>query len=94
MEPPAALPPPIIDAEVIVNALELISDADPTGVRPDPPELGIQEARAHAMAPLLDAELERVDRQHTRLEQLSRKLFDAVKLYHETMATQTAFHAG
>lgn len=37
------------------------------------------------MAPLIDAELERVDRKHAQLTQLSKELVDAINLYHTLM---------
>lgn len=37
------------------------------------------------MGPLIDMELERVDRKHARLTQLSADLVDALNLYHTLM---------
>lgn len=37
------------------------------------------------MAPLIDTELERVDRKHAQLTQLSKELVDAINLYHTLM---------
>lgn len=37
------------------------------------------------MGPLIDAELERVDRKHAQLTQLSTNLVDALSLYHSLM---------
>lgn len=37
------------------------------------------------MGPLIDAELERVDRKHAQLTQLSTDLVDALGLYHTLM---------
>ena len=35
------------------------------------------------MGPLIDAELERVDRRHAQLTRLSTELVDALNLYHQ-----------
>lgn len=39
----------------------------------------------NAMGPLIDAELEKVDRKHAQLTQLSSNLVDALNLYHTLM---------
>lgn len=39
----------------------------------------------NAMGPLIDAELERVDRKHAQLTQLSSSLVEALNLYHTLM---------
>lgn len=41
------------------------------------------------MGPLIDAELERVDRKHAQLTQLSTDLVDALSLYHSLMREPT-----
>ena len=43
------------------------------------------EAQVNLMGPLIDAELERVDRKHAQLTQLSSDLVDAINLYHTLM---------
>ena len=40
------------------------------------------------MGPLIDAELEKVDRKHAQLTQLSSNLVDALNLYHSLMREQ------
>ena len=47
--------------------------------------------QVNAMGPLIDAELERVDRKHAQLTQLSSSLVDALNLYHTLM--REPFHA-
>lgn len=43
------------------------------------------EAQVNLMLPLIDTELERVDRKHAQLTQLSKDLVDANNLYHSLM---------
>lgn len=45
----------------------------------------ILEAQVNQMLPLIDTELERVDRNHARLTQLSGNLVDAINMYHTLM---------
>lgn len=39
------------------------------------------------MGPMIDAELERVDRRHAQLTRLSTELVDALNLYHQVSLT-------
>lgn len=43
------------------------------------------EDQVNQMLPLIDAELERVDRNHAKLTQLSSNLVDAINMYHTLM---------
>lgn len=43
------------------------------------------EAQVNQMLPLIDSELERVDRNHAKLTQLSGSLVDAINMYHTLM---------
>lgn len=43
----------------------------------------------NAMGPLIDTELEKIDRKHAQLTQLSSNLVDALNLYHSLMREQT-----
>lgn len=45
----------------------------------------ILEAQVNQMLPLIDSELERVDRQHAKLTQLSTGLVEAINMYHTLM---------
>jgi signal transducing adaptor molecule len=77
---------PRIDEEKIDNALVMIQNADPTGeVGSDPPELSALEDQCRSMAPLIDQELEKIDRQHGRLTELNGRLVEALQLYHSLM---------
>lgn len=46
------------------------------------------ETRVNQMQPLIDTELERVDRKHAQLTQLSSDLVEAINLYHTLMREQ------
>ncbi|CAG4969478.1 unnamed protein product [Parnassius apollo] len=75
-----------IDEACMDAALALLHEADPTaGAGENEVALARLEARVHAMGPLVDAALERADRRHARLTQLSADLVDALNLYHSLM---------
>merc|ERR1719187_2519847 len=63
----------------------MLHDADPTNGDADPPSLPRLEDQVGAMGPLIDQELERVDRRHAQLTRLSHELVDALSLYHSLM---------
>lgn len=67
-----------------VNSLE--RDFNSTVSPPqDTEEMFILEAQVNQMQPLIDSELERVDRHHAKLTQLSSNLVDAINMYHMLM---------
>ncbi|XP_053607460.1 signal transducing adapter molecule 1 [Plodia interpunctella] len=74
-----------VDEAAMDAALALLHEADPEAAADDSAELARLEARVHQMGPLVDAALERADRRHARLTQLSAELVDALNLYHELM---------
>lgn len=74
-----------VDEEKIDSLLHVLHEADPTGERPDPPQLAILEEQVNAMAPTIDAELEQIDRKHAQLARISTDLVDALGLYHQLM---------
>jgi len=76
---------PEISEEKIDNVLQLLHEADPTQPESDAPELPAQEDQVYKMGPLIDAELEAVDRRHAQLTRLSTELVDALNLYHQLM---------
>lgn len=78
-------PPASIDEATMDAALALLHEADPRAAAADESALARLEARAHAMGALVDAALERADRRHARLTQLSAELVDALNLYHSLM---------
>ncbi|KAK4316073.1 hypothetical protein Pmani_012717 [Petrolisthes manimaculis] len=74
-----------VDEAKIDRLLHVLHEADPTGERPDPPELATLEEQVNAMAPTIDADLELIDRQHAQLARISTGLVDALALYHQLM---------
>jgi len=74
-----------IDQTKIDQLLAMLHDADPTTGEADPPDLPRLEEQVGSMGPLIDAELERVDRRHAQLTRLSHELVDALSLYHTLM---------
>nr|XP_049708091.1 signal transducing adapter molecule 1 [Helicoverpa armigera] len=88
-EAPAAAaeePAPLrIDEATMDAALALLHEADPRAAGAEEAALARLEAAAHGMGALVDAALERADRRHARLTQLSADLVDALNLYHELM---------
>lgn len=72
-----------IDEEKIDQLLHLLHEADPTGERSDDPSLPGLEEQVNAMAPNIDAELERIDKKHAQLARISAGLVDALGLYHQ-----------
>jgi len=74
-----------IDQAKIDQLLAMLHDADPTTGEADPPDMPRLEEQVGSMGPLIDAELERVDRRHAQLTRLSHELVDALSLYHSLM---------
>ncbi|CAH2104086.1 unnamed protein product [Euphydryas editha] len=87
--------PARIDEAAMDEALALLHEADPAAGAgaPDGERLARLEARVAAMGPLVDAALERADRRHARLTQLSADLVDALNLYHELMRDPKPLYA-
>jgi len=74
-----------IDEGKIDSLLGMLHDADPTTGEHDPPDLARLEEQVNCMGPMIDNELERVDRRHAQLTRLSHQLVDALTLYHTLM---------
>ncbi|ENN78456.1 hypothetical protein YQE_05094, partial [Dendroctonus ponderosae] len=74
-----------INEDKINRLLHLLHEADPTNPETDTDELLSLEREVIAMGPLIDTELERVDRKHAQLTQLSANLVEALGLYHTLM---------
>ncbi|XP_024086024.1 signal transducing adapter molecule 1-like isoform X2 [Cimex lectularius] len=74
-----------IDAKKIDLLLGMLHEVDPTTEGPDPEELLALEEEVTEMGPLIDAELERVDRKHAQLSELSGSLVEALGIYHTLM---------
>ncbi|BHF84383.1 Signal transducing adapter molecule 2 [Sparganum proliferum] len=83
--------PVTIDAQLLANCLQMLNDADSTGVlRPDPPELPQMEARCRAMEPLIDREMQEVDLRISDVSDLEKKLVEAMQQYHDLMSRAPA----
>jgi len=75
-----------IDEEKINKTLAMLQNADPTGeIEKDPAELVTYEDQCHKMGPLIDTELEKIDRKHMTIMELNQKLVDALQMYHSLM---------
>lgn len=74
-----------IDEEKIDRLLHLLHEADPEDPSADTDEMLQLEHMVNQMGPLIDTELERVDRRHAQLTQLSSDLVEAINLYHTLM---------
>ncbi|XP_043645195.1 signal transducing adapter molecule 1 [Drosophila teissieri] len=86
----AAAQPVEIDESKIDRLLHLLHEANPEDPSQDSDEMLQLEQEVHQMGPLIDAELERVDRKHAQLTQLSSDLVDAINLYHTLMRDDRA----
>jgi signal transducing adaptor molecule len=74
-----------INEEAIDRLLFLLHEADPEEPGQDSDEMLRLENFVTQMGPLIDSELERVDRKHAQLTQLSSDLIDTINLYHSLM---------
>ncbi|CAF1260988.1 unnamed protein product [Rotaria sp. Silwood1] len=76
----------VIDERLIDRCLAMLQNADPTGeIEADSNEMLMLEDTCYAMGPLIDHELEKVDRKHVQLEDLNKNLREAMELYHRLM---------
>lgn len=74
-----------IDEEKIDRVLLLLHEADPRSDQGDSDDMRRLEDEVTRMGPLIDAELEKVDRKHAQLTTLSSGLVEALNLYHGLM---------
>lgn len=74
-----------INEDSIDRLLFLLHEADPSDPSQDSEEMMRLENVVNQMGPLIDSELERVDRKHAQLTQLSSDLIDTINLYHSLM---------
>ncbi|KAM8716867.1 hypothetical protein ACLKA7_003698 [Drosophila subpalustris] len=86
----AAAQPVEIDEAKIDRLLHLLHEANPEDPSQDSEEMLRLEQQVHQMGPLIDAELERVDRKHAQLTQLSSDLVESINLYHRLMRDDRA----
>uniref|UniRef100_A0A1B6DGK9 Signal transducing adapter molecule 1 n=2 Tax=Clastoptera arizonana TaxID=38151 RepID=A0A1B6DGK9_9HEMI len=80
-----------IEEEKIDRLLHMLHEADPNEDQLDTEDMLALEEQVNAMGPLIDTELERVDRKHAQLTQLSSGLVEALNLYHTLM--REPFHS-
>ena len=85
-----ALGPVEISEEKIDRVLNLLNDSDPTTDDNDDPALNVMEDHVNKMGPLIDNELEGVDRRLAQLTRLSTELVDSLNLYHQLMRDMPA----
>ncbi|CDS36136.1 Signal transducing adaptor molecule [Echinococcus multilocularis] len=79
-----------IDPQLVENCLEMLGDADTTGVsRPDPEDLPAMEQQCRAMEPLIEAELEGVYTRISEVDALKQRLTEALAQYHEMVTART-----
>lgn len=74
-----------INEDSIDRLLFLLHEADPSDPSQDSEEMLRLENVVNQMGPLIDSELERVDRKHAQLTQLSSDLIGTINLYHSLM---------
>nr|XP_022337453.1 signal transducing adapter molecule 2-like [Crassostrea virginica] len=75
-----------IDEGKIDEALQLIQNADPTGeTQTDSTEMLRLENQCSRMGPLIDTELERIDKKHASLCEINSKVVEAMQMYHNLM---------
>ncbi|XP_076437982.1 signal transducing adapter molecule 2-like isoform X2 [Babylonia areolata] len=81
-----------INENKIDEVLNLIQNADPTGeTRPDSAEMLGLEEQCKAMGPLIDTELEKIDRNIGQLVELNQRVMDALQMYHTLMRENPAY---
>uniref|UniRef100_A0A336LWJ7 CSON006278 protein n=1 Tax=Culicoides sonorensis TaxID=179676 RepID=A0A336LWJ7_CULSO len=83
-----------INEETIDRLLHLLHEADPEDPSQDTDDMLRLEHQVNLMHPLIDQELERVDRKHAQLTQLSSDLAEAVSLYHQLMRDDRGYSGG
>ncbi|EGT33425.1 hypothetical protein CAEBREN_08896 [Caenorhabditis brenneri] len=74
-----------INEAVLVRCLQVLHECDPTGERPDPPDLAQLEAASYAQGNLIDAHLASIDRQSNSLAQIDIAIRDVLALYDDAI---------
>lgn len=82
-----------IDENKIDCLLQLLREANPEDDSTDTEEMSILEAQVNAMTPMIEAQLEQLDKKHSQLTQLCTELLEAVKLYNIFMKDPVATYA-
>ncbi|PAV89378.1 hypothetical protein WR25_11924 isoform A [Diploscapter pachys] len=70
-----------VDESLLLRCIQMLEALDPTGEVADPPELAQIEAAANTQAPLIDARLAAIDRQHNALASIDMAIRDVLNLY-------------
>ncbi|EGT35415.1 hypothetical protein CAEBREN_29379 [Caenorhabditis brenneri] len=78
-----------INEAVLVRCLQVLHECDPTGERPDPPDLAQLEAASYAQGNLIDAHLASIDRQSNSLAQIDIAIRDVLALYDDAIQKAT-----
>lgn len=79
-----------IDENKIDSLFQLLREANPEDESTDSEEMSILEAQVNAMGPIIEAQLEQLDKKHSQLTQLCTELLEAVKLYNIFMKDPVA----
>jgi len=82
-----------IDENKIDRLLQLLREANPEDDSTDTEEMSILEAQVNAMAPMIEAQLEQLDKKHSQLTQLCTELLEGVKLYNIYMKDPASAYA-
>lgn len=82
--------PVSIDEEKIDRLIHLLHEADPTNENRDSEELISLEEQCSQMGPMIDEELEKVDRKIAALNGVNGQLVEAMNLYHSLMRESLA----
>lgn len=82
-----------IDENKIDCLLQLLREANPEDDSTDTEEMAILEAQVNAMAPMIEAQLEQLDKKHSQLSQLCTELLEGVKLYNIYMKDPVSSYA-
>lgn len=80
-----------IDENKIDCLIHLLREANPEDDSTDTEEMSILEAQVNAMGPMIEAQLEQLDKKHSQLTQLCTELLEAVKLYNIFMKDPVAY---
>lgn len=70
-----------IDESKIDHLIHLLREANPEDDSTDTEEMAILEAQVNAMGPMIEGQLEQLDKKHSQLTMLCTELLEAVKLY-------------
>ena len=85
-------PEPVrIDEEKIDKLIHLLHEADPSGDEIDSEDLLALEEQCSLMSPLIDAELEKVDKRISQLNDVNASLVEALNMYRSLMPQENNY---